>query len=201
MLIKNFSEYDFLERYALLENNARILNAGSSSVRYGNNCVNIDVQEKLGVDVVCDVHSLPESLGKFDAIICNGMLQYCQTPNLVAQQFHQVLKKDGYLFVDAPWVQPFCQDETIPDRYRYSAIALRGIFSNFDIVECAPSIRPGSAFYLLGRHIADNMTRNKYINTLLNQIAGLFLYPFRAIRTVNEHKTAGAFYLIGQKTE
>ena len=197
MLVKNYSEYDFLERYGLLKSGARILNAGSSNVRYGKNCVNIDIQKKPNVDVVCDVHNLPNSLGEFDAVICNAVLQYCHNFQIVSQQFYNVLKDGGYLFVDAPWVQPFCPDT--PDRYRFSEEALKSIFSKFNIVESGPSIRPGSAFAMLGVHIAQSLTTNKYINFLLGKIITFALYPFRGIRTSEENKTAGAFYIICQK--
>ena len=197
MSIKNYSEYDFLERYGLLESDARILNAGSSDIRYGKNCINIDIQEKSNIDVVCDVHDLPESLGKFDAVVCNAVLQYCHSPQIVAQQFYNVLKDGGYLFVDAPWVQPFCPDT--PDMYRFSEEALKSIFSKFKVIESGPSIRPGSAFAMLGVHIAQSSTTNKYVNFLLGKIAKLALYPFRGVRTAKENYSAGAFYIICQK--
>lgn len=197
MLVKNYSECDFLERYGLFKSGARILNAGSSNVRYGENCVNIDIQEKANVDVVCDVHNLPKSLGEFDAIICNAVLQYCHSPQIVSQQFYNVLKVRGYLFVDAPWMQPYCPNT--PDRYRFSEEALKSIFSQFNIVESGPSIRPGSAFAMLGVHIAQSLTSNKYMNFLLGKIVTFMLYPLSGIRTAEENKTAGAFYIICQK--
>jgi len=116
LLVKNYSEHDFLAKYGLLGGDKRILNAGSSSVRYGMNCVNVDIQSKQNVDVVCDIHDLPQSLGDFDVIICNGALQYCHNPQTVAKEFYRVLKPGGYLFIDAPWVQPYCPDT--PDRLR-----------------------------------------------------------------------------------
>jgi SAM-dependent methyltransferase len=197
LLVKNYSEYDFLAKYELLGGDKRILNAGSSSVRYGMNCVNVDIQSKQNVDVVCDIHDLPDSLGDFDAIVCNAVLQYCHSPQRVAKEFYRVLKPGGYLFVDAPWVQPFCPDT--PDRFRFSQDALRSIFSTFEIIEIGPSIRPGSAFAMLGVHIAQTLTLSRYINYVLGKTATFILYPFRWIRTADESKTAGAFYVICRK--
>ncbi len=105
MLVKNFSSVDFLQRYRLLETNARILNAGSASTRYGNNCINVDIQDKENVDLVCDIQDLPDTIGQFDAVICIAVLQYCLSPQLVARNFHRVLKPGRLLYVDAPWVQ------------------------------------------------------------------------------------------------
>jgi len=198
LLYKNYTDSDFLVKYDLLTGNKRILNAGSSTLRYGTNCVNVDIQSKDNVDVVCDVHDLPDSLGEFDAIVCNAVLQHCHSPQKVAKEFYRVLKPGGYLFVDAPWVQPFCRDT--PDRFRYSEEGLRVIFSDFEIIEIGASIRPGSAFAMQGVYIARTLTSNKYINYGLGKIATILLYPFRWIRTVDENKTAGAFYMIARKT-
>lgn len=198
LLVKNYTEYDFLAKYGLLSGDKRILNAGSSSVRYGTNCVNIDIQPKPDVDVLCDIHELPDSLGDFDAIVCNAALQYCQNPGKVAKEFYRVLKPGGLLFVDAPWVQPYCPDT--PDRFRFSEDALRSLFADFEIIEIGPSIRPGSAFVMLGVHIAGSLTANKYVNSVLRRVATLILYPFRGIRTSDASKTAGALYMICRRS-
>lgn len=197
VLVKDYSEMDFLRDHDLLGADKRILNAGSSSVRYGDNCINVDIQCKENVDIVCDIHELPESLGEFDVVICNAVLQYCHSPKAVAREFYRVLKPGGYLFVDAPWIQPFCFDTS--DRFRFSQDELKVIFSSFSVVKIGSSIRSGSAFVMLGIHIAKNMTNNRYINYCMSRVAILSLYPFRWIVTADESQTAGAFYLICKK--
>ena len=199
LLVKNFTEHDFLARYNLSGADRRVLNAGSSSVRYNMNCVNVDIRPKRNVDVICDIHNVPALPGQFDAIVCNAVLQYCQDPHSVALEFHRILKSGGYLFLDAPWIQPFCQDTV--DRFRFSEDALKSLFSMFEIIEVGPSIRPGSAFAMLGVHIAGSLTANRYINWLLRKTVTACLFPFRWIRTVDESNTAGAFYMICKKSE
>lgn len=198
LVYKSYTEIDFLAKYDLLSGKKRILNVGSGSLRYGTNCVNLDIQEKDNVDVICDIHELPDSLGEFDAIICNAVLQYCNSPAKVANELYRVLKSQGYLYVDAPWIQPFCKDT--PDRFRFSQEALRLIFSDFDIVEIGSSIPPGSALAMLGVYIARTLTTNKYINFGLGKIATFLLFPLRWIRTADESSTAGAFYMIARKS-
>lgn len=197
MWVKQFSDKEFIQRYRLAAPGNRVLNAGSSSLSYGPNFVNVDIQDKEGVDLICDIHELPPDIGQFDAVICNAALQYCHSPHQVAAEFMRVLKPGGLLFIDAPWVQPFCEDTA--DRHRYSEAALRHIFQEFEIIESGPSILPGSALSMLCIHIAGSMTSNKYINHALRLTARLLTLPLRAIRTTQPHKTAGAFYLIARK--
>lgn len=197
LLYKDYTEYDFLRQYQVLTNQQRILNAGSSSVRYGGNCVNIDIQEKPNVDVVCDLHALPTSLGQFDAIICNAVLQYCHTPPQAISELYRVLKPGGYLFVDTPWIQPYANDT--PDKFRFSQDALKMLFANFEIIQTGSSIRSGSAFLLHGQRIARNLTKNKYLNFGLAKLVTLMLFPCRWVKTADESRTAGAFYIICRK--
>lgn len=199
MYIKNFDEYAFLDRYGVLRRNLRILNAGSGSVRYGENCLNVDVQPKENVDLVCDLHELPDSLGTFDVIICNATLQYCRNPLAVAERFYDLLRAGGYLFVEAPWVQAYCPDTR--DCFRFSEHGLRAIFARFEILECGPTIRPGSALLQVATSVARNLTPSRYVNFALAKLTGALLYPLRGLRTSKESLAAGAFYLVARKPE
>lgn len=195
---KLHTEYEFLSRYLGGKKDARILNAGSSELRYSDNCVNVDIQNKENVDLVCDIHALPESMSGFDAVICNAVLQYCANPRTVAREFLRVLKPGGYLFVDAPWMQPYCQDT--PDKFRFSDDGLRNVFAtDFEIVESGPSISSGSALAYLAFQVAGHLTSNKYVNFVLGEMVRVLLYPIRWVKTNHESRTAGAFYLICRK--
>lgn len=193
-MIKHYTSDDFLAEYHLLDSGARILNAGSASRRYGTNCVNVDIQDKPNVDVVCDLHDLPDSLGLFDAIICNAVLQYCRDPRRVATQFYNHLKPGGYVYVNVPWVQPYCVD--MPDLFRFSEECLRLIFSDFQVIRTGCYLSPGEAFAMLGTHIAQKLTTNRYVNFGLRKIVGAALFPFKWITTSDNLKTAGALYMI-----
>jgi hypothetical protein len=52
---------------------------------------------------------------------------------------------------------------------------------------------------MLGVHIAQTLTRSRYMNGLLREMAVLALSPFSGIRTVDENRTAGAFYMVAQR--
>lgn len=195
MLIHNYTSQQFFSD--ALSPDMRILNAGSKSTRYGNNCLNIDIQPADGVDIVADIHALPNDIGQFDAIICTAVLQYCRNPFQVADEFLRVLKPGGLIFISAPWVQGYCPDT--PDKWRFSGDGLKEIFKDFDIVECGAGIRPGSALAYLAYQIAEDLTRNRYVNFALRHLAKWFLWPLRKIETAAQEKLAGSFYLIARK--
>jgi len=175
--------------------NPRILNAGSSSVRFGSNCVNVDIAEKPGVDVVADIHQLPD-LGEFDIVVADAVLQYCVNPEQVADQFYDALRPGGFLYVDAPWVQPYCPDA--PDLKRFSREELLRVFSRFEIIDCQPSITSGSAWTYLTYRIAGRLTGNRYVDFVARIAVSLLVWPFKFINS-NVGEAAGAFCLTAKK--
>ena len=194
---KLYSDQDFIRRFCFSCSTTKVLNAGSSDVRYGGDCTNVDIQEKEGVDYVCDIHDLPFRDNHFDIVVCNAVLQYCENPFQVARQFFRVLKPGGWLYVDAPWMQPYCKDT--PDKFRFSEDGLKTVFKDFEIIEVGPSIQSGSAIAYMAFHMADSLTSNKYINHALAEMARVVFFPIRYLKTLREQKTAGAFYLVGRK--
>jgi len=178
---KYYTADEFVREYNLILSGARILNAGSSTTRFGQNCINVDIQDKPNVDLIADLHELPDDIGKFDAVICNAVLQYCHSPKKVIEEFHRVLEPGGLLFIDAPWVQPYCDDT--PDLFRFSERGLISLLDEFEVVSSGPSISPGSALAMQGSYIAGSLSRNKYIAYAFTKAAEVLLYPMRWIRT------------------
>lgn len=183
----------FIDRLGLKD--PRILNAGSSSVRFGQNCVNVDIAQKPGVDVVADIHELPD-LGEFDIVIAEAVLQYCQDPEAVAEQFYNALRPGGFLYVDAPWVQPYCPDS--PDLKRFSCDELQRIFSGFEIISIGPSIGSGSAWSYLTYCIAARWTGNRYVNFASRTIVSWLVWPVSFLSFRNSD-AAGAYYVEARK--
>lgn len=196
MLKKYYSAEQFIDDFDLVTNSARILNAGSNTTRFGGNCLNIDIQMKENVDLVTDMHSLPDDIGKFDAVICNAALQYCHSPMVVMNQFHQVLKPGGLLFIEAPWVQPYC-DDTV-DRFRFSEHGLLGLLEGFEIVRSGQSITPGSALVMQASYIAASISHNKYINFACSKAVETLLFPVHWINTKRPELTAGGHFVIAR---
>jgi len=149
--------------------NKRILNIGSSSSSFGENCINLDIRETNGVDVVADAHMLPFGEKAFDICVLCAVLQYCENPCEVAREVGRVLIPGGIAVIDAPFGQQYCLGT--PDLYRFSVDGLKAIFGkHLEIVRCDVSFAGGSAleFYLQG--IAGVMVSKKYLGLILMEI-------------------------------
>jgi len=54
---------------------------------------------------------------------------------------------------------------------------------------------------MLGVDLAQRITTNKYVDYVCAKAATALLLPFTWIRTADERKPAGAFYLVGRKVK
>lgn len=177
---------------------ALLLNLGSGNIRFSSNSIGIDIQEKEEVDVIADAHQLPFGSKVFDACICVGAFQYFHNPAIVVQEMRRVLKTGGWVVVDAPFVQHYCQDK--PDLYRFTKAGLEGLFAgDFEIVDCRVSIPGGSAlaFYLKG--LSGFVAQNRIIDAAIRLLAGLAVVPLRYLKFRLAHEVAGAHVLVARK--
>lgn len=87
-----------------------VLNAGSGvrSIQFPNvyQWTNIDIKQYPGVDIVADLEHIPCAANSFEGILNIAVLEHCQRPWKVVEEFHRVLKKGGVLLGVMPFMQP-----------------------------------------------------------------------------------------------
>jgi hypothetical protein len=179
---------------------ARFLNAGAGGVRLGPRSVNLDLIAGPETDIVADLNALPDLLGApYPAIVCNAALQYTTDPRTTLNAFRRLLVPGGYLYLDVPFVQPYCLDQ--PDRWRFTLDGLRGLVeeAGFRDIHVTPSLRSGSALWMLAWRIAGDLTPWRVPNTVLRVLTAFLLAPLRYVRTSQPAATAGGFSLIARK--
>jgi SAM-dependent methyltransferase len=183
-------------RYGALD--GHVLNVGSKDVRLGRDCVNLDIAPGPEVDVVGDAHDLLGHFQRetFDTVILSAVLQYCARPQVVIEQAARVLRPKGLIFVDAPFLQPYCPDGK--DLWRFTADGLRHLCEpDFDVVEVGPSIMvgPATAFIVQG---AMSRLHNRVLARAMMWFSTLLFYPLKYL-TAGSLETAGAILLVARK--
>jgi SAM-dependent methyltransferase len=148
-------------------------------------------------DIQGDAHDLsrfaPDS---FDMVISTAMLQYCHSPHVVASEIHRVLRPGGLLYLDAPFVQPYCDHHGIDDLWRFTKRGLLRLFGDFEIVECGSSIPAVSA---LGFYLSRCEGRSRYLTAAWRLAVALVFAPLAWTKLGRSPKVAGALYLVARK--
>jgi SAM-dependent methyltransferase len=185
-----------MERYGALD--GRILNVGSKNERLGRGCVNLDIQPGPEVDVVGDAHDLLGHFQRetFDTVVLSAVLQYCAKPEVVIGQTARVLRPKGLMFVDAPFLQPYCPDG--PDLWRFTADGLRLLCEpEFDVREVGPSITAGPATAFIAQGAMSRL-HNRLLAGAMTWAATLLFYPLKYLPG-GSLETAGAILLVARK--
>ena len=132
---------------------ATVLNIGSKSVDLGPNILNLDIRRYPGIHVNGDGHRLPFRDEAMDGVIITSVLEHVANPTSVVHEIERVLRANGEVYVEVPFIRPFHPD---PEDYqRYSLTGLEELFKHFSIVEKGMCVGPSSGLAsILSQYVA-----------------------------------------------
>jgi hypothetical protein len=84
----------------------------------------LDMQPGHGVDVVADIHSLPESwAGRYSSVLCSEVLEHVARPWIALPKLREVIKPGGWIIVTT--LTSFPIHGFPDDYYRYTQSGLK----------------------------------------------------------------------------
>jgi len=105
-------------------------------------CVYSDVDVRADVDYFFDAHEIPFVDGTFDGVIVSAVLEHVLSPERVVQELRRVLKTEGFVYSEVPFMQQV--HEGAYDFTRYTLSGHRRLFNYFDEVEGGMVAGPGT---------------------------------------------------------
>lgn len=160
----------------------------------------------VGTDVYCsplttlvaDGHHLPFADGSFDAVWIQAVLEHVLDPQQVVDEIHRVLRKDGLVFADTPFMQMV--HEGAYDFTRFSLSGHRWLFRRFQLIESGCGNGAAVMLYWAIRYFFRAMLGSK-----ASQLASalFFWLPLldRLGRPRNVADAAGGVYFYGSRAE
>jgi len=179
-----------------------IVDIGSGGRRLTPNSINLDINLFEYVDIVSDACHIPLKNHSVNLVIISAVLEHVREPILVVTEIHRILKKNGEVYIENPFMQPFHAD---PDDFqRYTLYGLSNLFDNFKIVESGVCVGPFSAMVFFIRKFSTVFIANAFISKAIEFIVGwltfwikYFDWIFKKIKKV--HIVAGGIYLLLKK--
>lgn len=133
---------DRLTKLLLTTNDtARVLVVGGGTIGQGIECfynnaridiVSFDIYVSPHVQFVADGHNIPLPDGIFDAVIVQAVLEHVLEPITVVSEIYRVLKQDGIVYAETPFLQHV--HEGAYDFTRYTESGHRYLFKNFESI-------------------------------------------------------------------
>jgi len=102
-----------------------------------------DIDKNADIDIFCDAHDLPFKNEIFDGVISTAVLEHVMYPDKVVSEMHRILKQDGFVYSEIPFLQSV--HEGAYDFTRYTLQGHRRLFEYFKEVDAGMVAGPGTA--------------------------------------------------------
>jgi SAM-dependent methyltransferase len=104
--------------------------------------VAFDIFPTACTQFVADAHRIPLRDGAVDAVVVQAVLEHVLDPWRVAAEIHRVLRPDGLVYADTPFLQPV--HEGPYDFTRFTESGHRWLFRDFERIESGVVEGPGA---------------------------------------------------------
>ncbi|HVG24177.1 MAG TPA: methyltransferase domain-containing protein [Thermoanaerobaculia bacterium] len=161
--------------------------------------IGFDIYASPATQLVADAHHIPLEPGSVDAVIIVAVLEHVLDPGAVVAEIHRVLKPQGAVYAETPFLQHV--HEGPYDFTRFTASGHRYLFREFEEVLSGLSGGPGTQLVWSLESFVRAVTRSR----LLGRITRLLFHWLRfADALVPERHSidgASAFWFLGTKSE
>jgi SAM-dependent methyltransferase len=166
------------------------------------NVVMTDVFAGPAIDYVVDAHDLPFGDGTFDAVVAQAVLEHVLDPIRCVSELHRVLKEDGLVYSEVPFMQQVHLGSH--DFTRYTLLGHRRLFRQFRELESGAVGGAGSALAWSLTYFVNSFSRSARSRRVLNAAgrAAFFLlrYLDRFTNTEASLDAASAIYFLGRRS-
>lgn len=162
--------------------------------------VNSDVYPGASVHVLTDAHQLAFADETFDVVIIQAVLEHLIEPFVAVEEFWRILKPNGLVLADTPFLQAVHMGAY--DFTRYTPLGQRALFKRFQAIEIGISAGPMSSLRWAVEHGAKSLFRTR--------VAAWILRPFTLpLGWIEQFSSANGYaldaccgsYFIGRKSD
>jgi SAM-dependent methyltransferase len=156
----------------------------------------IDIYPSAHTQIVADAHALPFLDEAFDAVWIQAVLEHVLDPAQVVAEIHRVLKSNGVVFADTPFLQHV--HEGAYDFTRFTLSGHRWLFRRFELIEAGATSGAGTALLWAIRAFVRAVTGSRTLGRLAG---GVFFWLSWFDGTSPAHEdVAGGTWLYARKS-
>lgn len=163
-----------------------------------------DVDKGANADIFCDAHELPFKSGIFEGIISTAVMEHVIRPDQVAAEIHRVLKHDGFIYSEIPFLQSV--HEGAYDFTRYTLSGHRRLYEKFEEIDTGMVAGPGTALSWQIIEFAKMLSQNGRISRGLTIIARIVFFWIKYSDYIFQHNpkaldAASCTYFYGKRQD
>jgi len=121
--------------------------------------INLDAEAGSTMDIAADAHDLPLRDGTVDAVVVQAVLEHVMYPERVVEEIHRVLKADGLVYAESPFMQQVHGGRH--DFTRFTCLGQRKLFRRFRLIGMGAMCGPGMALSWAWAHFLMGFFRGR----------------------------------------
>ncbi len=162
--------------------------------------IGTDIYLSPHVNFVADSHYLPFKNKTFDGVVIQAVLEHVVDPPLVVSEIHRVLKANGLVYAETPFMQQV--HEGAYDFTRYTVLGHRYLFKNFDRIDTGGLDGVGVALAWSLRSFIHAVTRSRLVAKIIFVPLRYFLAIVEKIADPRSlHDANSGSYFLGKKSK
>ena len=161
----------------------------------------IDIYGSNNVDIICDAHYLPFTNNVYDGVWIQAVLEHVVEPTKVVKEIYRVLKNNGVVYAETPFMQPV--HEGAYDFTRYTVLGHRYLFKNFKLLHIGGLGGAEKFFSLSLKYLIWSITRSRLIASVISFVLAVILRPlsFLASKKSLYDASSGVFFMGKKNSE
>jgi SAM-dependent methyltransferase len=122
--------------------------------------VGFDIYGSENVQLIADAHQIPFADGTFDAVVIQAVLEHVLEPSVVVAEIWRVLKPNGYVYAETPFLQNV--HEGAYDFTRFTESGHRWLFRDFELISSGPGNGPAAQLIWSASYFFWGLTRTAH---------------------------------------
>ncbi len=156
-----------------------------------------DVYGSPVTQFIADAHQIPLADASVDAVVVQAVLEHVLDPRRVVDEIHRVLRPEGIVYAETPFLQ---QVHAGPyDFNRYTCSGHRYLFRNFDEIDAGAVAGPGTQVLWSVDHLVRALTRSELAGKLARVPFFWLRHLDRLVPTTFAMDDASAYYFLGRR--
>ena len=158
------------------------------------NIVSFDLYNSPNVNFIADAHSIPIKDEIFDLVIIQAVLEHVVNTKLVVSEIERVLKVNGIVYAETPFLQHV--HEGAYDFTRYTVLGHRILFENFETMLSGYNGGIGTKFLWSLESLFTGISRSRIIGKIFRLLFFFIRFiDYIIIDKFNEDGACGTFFL------
>ncbi|MCA1668631.1 MAG: class I SAM-dependent methyltransferase [Thermomicrobia bacterium] len=166
--------------------------------------VESDVALEARTALLCDAHDIPFQDGVFDGVIAQAVLEHVADPSRCVAEMHRVLKAQGLIYAETPFMQ-----QVHGGRYdftRFTYLGHRRLFRQFDEIASGTVCGPGMALAWSLMYFLLSFTTTIRARKAVRLVSRLLFFPltycdYYLVRKQAALDAASGFSFLGSKSD